>query len=74
PMNIHALYPSRQFLDAKIRTWVDFMRADVPALIEADEAALAALPAAAALRDFLCGATFVNVWGAASLLLSYPLG
>lgn len=48
PMNIHALYPSRQFLDAKIRTWVDFMRADVPALIEADEAALAALPAAAA--------------------------
>ncbi|ALK30332.1 LysR family transcriptional regulator [Burkholderia plantarii] len=35
-MNIYALYPSRQYLDAKIRTWVDFMRESLPATIEAD--------------------------------------
>lgn len=42
-MGIYALYPSRQYLDAKIRTWVDFMRVDLPARIAADERALAAL-------------------------------
>ncbi|WP_323120893.1 LysR family transcriptional regulator [Burkholderia alba] len=39
-MNIYALYPSRQYLDAKIRTWVDFLRDELPATIDADEAAL----------------------------------
>ncbi|WP_179404043.1 LysR family transcriptional regulator [Burkholderia guangdongensis] len=39
-MNIYALYPSRQYLDAKIRTWVDFLRDELPATLEADEAAL----------------------------------
>ncbi|MBN3728367.1 LysR family transcriptional regulator [Burkholderia sp. Ac-20379] len=39
-MNIYALYPSRQYLDAKIRTWVDFMRESLPATLEADIDAL----------------------------------
>jgi len=39
-MNIYAVYPSRQYLDAKIRTWVDFLREELPATLEADEAAL----------------------------------
>ena len=39
-MNIYALYPSRQYLDAKIRTWVDFLRDELPATLAADEAAL----------------------------------
>ncbi|WP_207005314.1 LysR family transcriptional regulator [Trinickia mobilis] len=40
PMNIYALYPSRQYLDAKIRTWVDFLREELPATLAADQAAL----------------------------------
>ncbi len=27
---IHALYPSRRFLDAKIRTWLDFLAQALP--------------------------------------------
>jgi DNA-binding transcriptional LysR family regulator len=46
-MNIYALYPSRQYLDAKIRTWVDFLRDELPATLQADEAALAQFTAAA---------------------------
>lgn len=30
--NVYALYPSRHFLDAKVRTWVDFLKAELPAL------------------------------------------
>lgn len=26
PLNVYALYPSRQYLDAKIKTWIDFLR------------------------------------------------
>ncbi|KAF1053562.1 MAG: HTH-type transcriptional regulator DmlR [Stenotrophomonas maltophilia] len=37
---IYALYPSRQFLDAKIRTWVDFLKEELPRAFEADEAVL----------------------------------
>lgn len=29
-MNVFALYPSRQYLDAKIRTWVEFLRDELP--------------------------------------------
>ena len=29
PLNIYALYSSRQYLDAKIRTWVDFLRGGI---------------------------------------------
>ncbi|CAB3649172.1 LysR family transcriptional regulator [Trinickia soli] len=40
PLNIYALYPSRQYLDAKIRTWVDFLHDELPATIAAEQAAL----------------------------------
>lgn len=32
--NIFAVYPSRQYLDAKTRTWVDFLREVLPELLE----------------------------------------
>ena len=35
-LDIHALYPSRRFLDAKIRTLVDHLRETLPALLERD--------------------------------------
>jgi DNA-binding transcriptional LysR family regulator len=44
-MNIYALYPSRRFVDAKVRTWVEFLRADLPDRLARDEALLAALDA-----------------------------
>ncbi|WP_168787504.1 LysR family transcriptional regulator [Paraburkholderia aromaticivorans] len=40
-MNIYALYPSRKFIDAKIRTWVDFLRTYLPEVIARDKALLA---------------------------------
>ncbi|WP_437881375.1 LysR family transcriptional regulator [Pseudomonas sp. LRF_L74] len=43
PLGIFALYPSRQFLDAKIRTWVEFLRDFLPARLAADEACIAPL-------------------------------
>ncbi|UVE18924.1 LysR family transcriptional regulator [Pseudomonas sp. LS44] len=36
-LNVYALYPSRQYLDAKIKTWVEFLRERLPAVLEADE-------------------------------------
>ncbi|SUD41385.1 LysR family transcriptional regulator [Ectopseudomonas mendocina] len=39
-LNIYAMYPSRRFLDAKTRTWVDFLKAELPPLLRADEAVL----------------------------------
>ncbi|MNR33738.1 LysR substrate binding domain protein [compost metagenome] len=41
PLGIYALYPSRQFLDAKIRTWVEFLRDFLPERVAADETAVA---------------------------------
>jgi hypothetical protein len=41
PLGIYALYPSRQFLDAKIRTWVEFLREFLPQRVAADEKAVA---------------------------------
>jgi DNA-binding transcriptional LysR family regulator len=43
PVNVYALYPSRRFLDAKIRTFIDLLREEVPSILEADESALANL-------------------------------
>lgn len=40
-MNIYALYPSRKFIDAKTRTWVEFLRTQMPKVISRDEALLA---------------------------------
>jgi hypothetical protein len=31
------LYPSRQYLDAKIRTWVEFLREELPVTLAADQ-------------------------------------
>jgi len=39
-MNIYALYPSRQYLDAKIRTWVELLRDELPATLAHDQAEL----------------------------------
>ncbi len=38
--DIYALYPSRHYLDAKICTWIDFMRKELPIIFKADEDAL----------------------------------
>lgn len=35
-MNVYALYPSRRFVDAKVRTWVETLRAQVPEMIARD--------------------------------------
>ena len=32
--SIFALYPSRRFLDAKVRTWVEFLQVQLPLLLE----------------------------------------
>lgn len=37
PLGVFALYPSRQYLDAKIRTWVEFLRDYMPARLTADQ-------------------------------------
>ncbi len=42
-LNVFALYPSRQYLDAKIRTWVEFLRDTLPERLKADEDSLQAL-------------------------------
>lgn len=43
PVVVHALYQSRRFVDAKIRTWIAFLREALPATFDADHRALAAL-------------------------------
>ena len=43
PVNVYALYHSRRFLDAKIRAFIDLLREEVPAMLEAGERELAAL-------------------------------
>ncbi|MCM3373042.1 LysR substrate-binding domain-containing protein, partial [Bacillus velezensis] len=45
-LTVYTLYASRQYLDAKIRTFVDFLRECVPEMLAADEAALNACCAA----------------------------
>jgi hypothetical protein len=37
---VYALYPSRRFLDAKVRTWVDFLKAELPKLFAEHEAVM----------------------------------
>jgi DNA-binding transcriptional LysR family regulator len=39
-MALYALYASRQYLDAKIRTWVEFLRDELPATLAGDQAEL----------------------------------
>jgi len=38
--NVYALYPSRKFVDAKTKTWVEFLRAHLPQVIARDMALL----------------------------------
>ncbi|GFM73475.1 LysR family transcriptional regulator [Pseudomonas cichorii] len=39
-LNLYAIYPSRQYLDAKIKTWVEYLRGSLPEILAADEADL----------------------------------
>jgi hypothetical protein len=39
-LQIYAFYPSRQYLDAKIRTWVEFARMELPGTLAADASSL----------------------------------
>lgn len=39
-LNLYAVYPSRQYLDAKIKTWVEYLRSTLPEILAADEADL----------------------------------
>ncbi|APQ12528.1 LysR family transcriptional regulator [Pseudomonas oryzihabitans] len=41
-LNAYALYASRQYLDAKIKTWVAYLREQIPGALEADEAVVRA--------------------------------
>lgn len=43
PVNVYALYQSRLFLDAKIRSFIDLLREALPSMLEADDRELAAL-------------------------------
>lgn len=38
--NVYALYPSRKFVDAKTKTWVEFLRAHLPQVIARDQVLL----------------------------------
>ncbi|CAM2154297.1 LysR family transcriptional regulator [Pararobbsia alpina] len=44
-LTVHALYASKQYLDAKIRTWIDFLKDTLPDVFAETEAALAAASA-----------------------------
>jgi DNA-binding transcriptional LysR family regulator len=49
--NIYAVYASRRFVDAKTRTWIDFLRTYLPAMIVRDEAVLADVARGASLHS-----------------------
>jgi DNA-binding transcriptional LysR family regulator len=38
-MGLYAMYLSRQYVDAKIRSWVDYLRDTMPAKLAADQEA-----------------------------------
>lgn len=42
-LNVYALYPSRQYLDAKIKTWVAYLRENLPGVLQADGAGVASV-------------------------------
>ena len=39
-MSVYAIYPSRQYLDAKIRTWVELLRENLPSTLARDQTEL----------------------------------
>ncbi len=36
-LNLFAIYPSRKFVDAKIKTWVEFLKQSIPQLLASVE-------------------------------------
>jgi hypothetical protein len=36
-MNLYALYSSRKYVNAKIRTWIDHLRETIPKTLTADQ-------------------------------------
>ncbi len=52
-MNLYALYPSRQYLDAKVRTWVELLRDELPAMLKADQVELLRFARTAPSTDLL---------------------
>lgn len=36
-LNLFAIYPSRKFVDAKIKTWVEFLKSAIPDVLASDE-------------------------------------
>ncbi len=44
-LNLYAVYPSRQYLDAKIKTWVEYLRETMPQILERFETDLHACEA-----------------------------
>jgi DNA-binding transcriptional LysR family regulator len=55
-LNLYAIYPSRQYLDAKIKTWVEYLRGSLPEILAAHQAELAAYE----LSGTLGGARLAN--------------
>lgn len=38
--SVYALYPSRRYLDAKVRTWIEFLKVELPTLFAEHEQVL----------------------------------
>ncbi len=49
-LNLYAVYPSRQYLDAKIKTWVEYLRETMPVILEGFETDLRACDATQSLQ------------------------
>ncbi|MDR6917927.1 DNA-binding transcriptional LysR family regulator [Pseudomonas sp. 3296] len=43
-LSVFAIYPSRKFVDAKIKTWVDFLKNYIPVLLASDEKIVGSTP------------------------------
>lgn len=43
PLNVYARFPSRRYVEAKVRTWIDMVREYMPVALAADAAALDSL-------------------------------
>src|ERR1700761_7974498 len=59
-MNVYALYPSRKFIDAKTRTWVEFLRTHLPQVIARDVALLNEIEQHRATGDVLLSGDLGN--------------
>ena len=40
-LNLYAIYPSRQYLDANIKTWVEYLKSSLPEILAAHQTELA---------------------------------